>query len=168
MRRQMDRHPRPGPTRRLGANTDFTNPLNQTYHPTGINLYCRTNILLRHPDVLTGWQDIAPGNATGAHYPIAYTSTAADQIEAYQPDEAVEAHDIYLWIGLPQRPSVKYYTGPWRAFEYYDSVTLHAAATRIFPALTLLTDMRYFLRDRAVYLTGEISAPYIQSIQVIP
>jgi len=150
----------------LGAATDFTNSLNQVYHPTGINLYCRTNILLRHPTVLTAWCDTAPGNAIGAHYPLTYTSASSGEIEAEMEDEPAVRHDVLMWHGLPQRPSVKYYTGPWVSFEAWDSEVLHLAATEIFHAPAHLRDFRYFTRDRAIYDTGELSAPYIQSIIV--
>lgn len=148
----------------LGKNTDFENSLDQTYHPTGINLYCRTNILSLHVRNGLPFIDLAPDNAIGAHYPITLTSDDVDTIEAEMIDEPAAPHNVYFWLGLPQRPSVKYYSGPWQAWEYQGDVALHAGAVELWDEKTLQPDARYFIRDRSVYSTGEISAAYIQSV----
>lgn len=146
--------------RNLAAATDFTNSLGETYHPTGLNLYVRSNSLL----INTGQarQDAAPGSAIGDHYPIDYTWIDDDGLYAEMPDAPALAHKVVFFIGLPWATPIVYYTGPWQFSASSTSAGLHAGPTRIVPFQAMPEDMYYFVRDRSVYANGKISAPYIQ------
>lgn len=145
--------------RNLAAATWFTNSLGEDYHPTGLNLYVRSNSLL----IATGQarQDDAPGSAVGDHYAITYSWIDDDGLYAEMVDAPALAHKVAFFIGLPWATPIIYYTGPWQFSVSMDSASLHSAPTRIVPFPAFTEDMYYFVRDRSVYANGKISAPYI-------
>ena len=63
------------------------------------------------------WVDLAPANAIGTEYAVDYTHPADFKIEAEMIEEPAVGHNVYFWLSLPQRQSVKYYKGPWIAFD---------------------------------------------------
>ncbi len=152
--------------RNLAAATDFTNQLDEVYHPTGLNLYVRSNSLLS--DTGQARVDAAPAAAIGAHYPITYTWIDADGLYGEMIDAPIAAHKVSFLLGLPWATPIVYYTSPWQLSFSSTSVSLHAGATRILPFQGMTEDMYYFVRDRAVYADGKISAPYITRMQAQP
>lgn len=148
----------------LGDNTDFTNALGDTYHPSGWNLFLRTNSLNKLR--LTSVQKTAPPTATGTHYPITYTVVAGPKIQGEMKDVPAALHGVFFWLSLPQLFTVYSYTGPFFAYTWDDSATLHAAATDIFDSPPVINTHRFFIRDRALYSAGQVSAPYFNYIDV--
>lgn len=152
--------------RNLADATTFTNSLGEEYHPTGLNLYVRSNSLLLNTGQAR--QDTAPGAAVGDHYAITYTWIDNDGLYAEMVDAPALAHKVVFFIGLPWATPIIYYTGPWQFSASATSAALHAAATRIVPHQGMVHDMYFFVRDRSVYANGKISAPYIQRTQAEP
>lgn len=148
----------------LGDNTDFTNALGDVYHPSGYNLFLRMNSLARLGAM--GLQDTAPPVATGAHYPITYTVIAGPTIQGEMIDTPAALHEVYFWLSLPQPFTVYSYTGPFFAFFHKSSAVLHAGAYTLFSTPNVVNNRRYFIRDRGVYGTGQVSAAYYQHIDV--
>lgn len=148
----------------LGDNTDFTNALGDTYHPSGYNLFLRTNALARR--ILEATVVVAPGAATGAHYPITYTAAAGPVVKAEMEDAPAVQHLILFWLSLPQPFTVYSYTGPFFRFAGLDANTLHSGPQTIFSAVQIQNNRRYFIRDRGWYSLGPVTAPYYQHVDV--
>lgn len=145
----------------LAAATDFTNSLGETYHPTGLNLYVRSNVLLLKIDGTR--QDTAPATAVGDHMLMEYQYVDLTGLQARRQAPPTAAHTVAFWLSLPASPSVKFYVSPWLLITYKTTDALAAWQT-IFDIDLLVHHQRYFLRDRGIYTDGKITAPYIQTI----
>lgn len=144
----------------LAAGTDFTNSLGEVYHPTGLNLYVRTNVLFARADL--GRQDTAPANAIGTHMGLEYRYTDDDDLQVRRTEAPAAMHNVSFWLSLPVSPSVKFYVSPWLRFQLINTDALFNWQ-HLFVAPTLLLGQRYFIRDRGLYVDGAITAPYIQT-----
>lgn len=147
----------------LGDNTTFINALGQEYHPTGNNLYLRTNILYRYMGQT--WIDTAPATATRACDDLVFSISATGDIECTMADEPVPNYRIIFWLSLPQLPAINYNRGPYLRDTYELASDLWAEAPwEIFEAAGLIEDLKYFLRWRAIDATGKVSAAFYDSI----
>ncbi|MBA7650700.1 hypothetical protein ES703_58511 [subsurface metagenome] len=148
----------------LASNTDFVNSLGETYHPTGLNLYVRTNVLMGKLSL--GRQITAPPEAVGTHMGLEYQYTETFAFEARRTEAPSPMHNVAFWLSLPQSPPTKFYVGPWIQFAQVNTDDL-AIWQEIFPATVLVAGQRYFIRDRGVYTAGQVTAPYIQTILAV-
>lgn len=147
----------------LADNTTFTNSLGQEYHPTGLNLYVRTNSLKRK--IVQAWIDVAPNNATGETAALEWQYLGGNRIQARLADPPAAAHRIAMWLGLPQNPSRSYFTGPYNVFTPVRTIDIAVWFT--IPGFPLLiVDQRYFIRRRGVMDDGAISPPLIEDLGV--
>lgn len=148
----------------MGDNTEWTNALGETYHPSGYNLWLRAQTLLLEAE--SAIQATCPGQATGTHYPITYTHVAGDDVYAEMQDAPALAHKVLFWASYPLPWTVYSHRGPYPQSTWKTSAALHAAPVKIFDSVAGHPDVRYFIRDRAVYDTAHISAAYFDSLDL--
>lgn len=146
----------------LADATTFTNSLGEEYHPTGINLYVRSNTLLRRCGQAR--EDTAPANAVGTHAEITYSWSAVNGIMAHIVDAPGVAHQVVFWLGLESPTPINYYTTPFTRDVIAATAGLVAGTPTIFLAAYVRADSYFFVRDRGVYATGEITTPFIQRV----
>lgn len=149
----------------LGSNTNFTNALGVSYHPSGWNLFMRTNSLLRYfnKSLIT----VAPANATATHHPVTYDHTEPGfQMRVSVDNGWPDATYLFFWGSFPRRHTQYYNSGPFM-------VDLSGLAVGLKGGMHSMADFFYsdndrvFLRDRAIDADGGVTAPYFQSYDLI-
>lgn len=144
----------------LGANTTFLNALGEEYHPTGYNLYVRTNALT----IYWGFTpiDTAPATAVATHYAVNYRwlddpGVIQVQVHADCPDNM----RCLFHTTAPQRHTIYYCRGPYiqRSWLTGDEAKNWQAIT---PVEFYNEDDRVFIKDRNLDNIGRVSAPYHQ------
>lgn len=143
----------------LGDNTTFTNALGEEYHPSGWNLFLRTNSLADYYGL--AFAALAPGNANQAHFEVTYAWNEGNQwiLATRAAGPPLNSHYIFhSSVALPQ--TIHYCQGPYiwsDAIAYGDL----GVGQLIAPAGTYKTGDRVFIRDRLRDQSGELSAPFI-------
>ena len=150
----------------LGDNTNFTNALGDTYHPSGWNLYLRTNSLAVY--WIHSYVNAAPGSATTAHF-----------VPTFEWDDVAKQITVAAWPGGGQfsryfchfSPALRPTVYSYRAHFVYQAYLSTFAAwpdVAVTPANMYATGDRVFIRDRIRDTTGEVSAPYYTILDCEP
>lgn len=144
----------------LAANTTFTNALGQEYHPTGLNLYIRTNALFYWKYL--AWIDAAPASATGETVELEYDFIAGPQVRARLANGVTDAHDVVFWISGGYPISRTFHSGPY--FYDYLATSDHLAAWEPLFIFPLVQDVAtYFIRRRSIMPDGAIGTPVLEA-----
>lgn len=142
----------------LGDNTTFTNALGVEYHPSGWNLFLRTNSLalffgLAHAS-------LAPASATQAHFEVSYSWHEGNQLIVATRAAGPPFNSAYIFhCGHPLPQTINYSRGP----HLFSKMILYGdlgAGADLSISGVYATGDRVFIRDRLRDQSGELSAPF--------
>lgn len=145
----------------LAKVTNLTNRLGESFNPSGMNLYIRSNYQL----ALSGQTLItaAPTSALTPSFapPIGHVVDSGIQVTSIgEFDDSLTGQIIYQ-RSAPLPLSVNYFKGPWATLTSGAIATVAAPAFVLAANADLITDARYFFRFVTVTDDGAVSAPTI-------
>jgi len=148
------------------ALTSFPNKLGDSYVPTGINLFVRSNmtLLISGQAIVTvpPVQPVAPQFApTLTHVPA-----TGIQVTAVGNFDAALIGNIIFHKSSALRRSINYHKGPWASYSASTVAWLCAVPQTLMASGTLQSNSRYFIRFVTALTAGGVSSPSILSCDV--
>jgi hypothetical protein len=146
----------------LAAATPWTNRLGQTYYPTGLNLFVRSNVLLLIAQQAR--QDTAPASADEASPAFAsdYSVGVGIRITDFDTLASPPTGTLITWWSDAQPLSVYSWSSPWHGLRIDRIVTLAAPHIWV-PTADCTASRRYFFRFRVVRDDGTASHSFAGS-----
>lgn len=143
----------------LAAATPWVNPLGETYYPSGLNLYVRSNVLLHLAGAAR--QDTAPASADETSPVFTLDYNAGDGIRLTNVGILTSPPTGYIlsFFSGPQRLSISSYSTPWHFFRV-DAVAGVGLPLIILAAADCLILTRYFFRLRVIRDSGMATASF--------
>jgi hypothetical protein len=148
----------------LGQATTFYNALGEHYHPTGYNLFLRSNAILTEATVAI--QYTAPATAIADYYPVIYSWGINSWIYGEVPTAPAASTHYLFKLGKPCPPTKTYYRGPYKTSNIADFDSGSTGPKAIFQIYAYLDPtQRSFIVSRTYKITGEVSAKYYQFLE---